>query len=196
MRMASFLNRAFYKKQAMRISTYDIPRVISLYKEDEERIYLPRGCSELLFEMLDGIGVTYHIQDLKNEGVPLQVAFRETLKEKQQVALDELIKYDFGILVAPTAFEKTVVAAALITHHKVNTIILVNNVNLCIQWRESLKKFLDAPDEFEIGEIHATKKRITGQIDVALVQSLNSNEELKSIRNHYGMVICDEVHQV
>lgn len=44
--MASFGNPEFYSKQAMRISTYNTPRVIGVYQETDKYLWLPRGVEE------------------------------------------------------------------------------------------------------------------------------------------------------
>ena len=51
-RLACFKNPDFYKAQAMRMSTFDKPRIISLAEEDERYIMLPRGCREALENLL------------------------------------------------------------------------------------------------------------------------------------------------
>ena len=51
-------------------------------------------------------------------------------------------RHDDGVLCAPTAFGKTVVAARLIAERKVNTLVLVHRRNLLEQWRERLAIFL------------------------------------------------------
>src|SRR5699024_7133890 len=40
--LASFRNPEFYQRQAMRQSTYNYPRIISLFEESADRLYLPR----------------------------------------------------------------------------------------------------------------------------------------------------------
>ena len=43
-RLAAFQNPEFYKTQAMRLSTWDKPRIISCAEEFAHHIALPRGC--------------------------------------------------------------------------------------------------------------------------------------------------------
>ena len=62
-RIASFRNPEFYAKQGMRLSTYNIPRVISCANLLDKYIALPRGCEDAVIEMLDRNDVTYHIDD-------------------------------------------------------------------------------------------------------------------------------------
>jgi hypothetical protein len=43
-RLAAFQNPDFYKSQAMRLPTYDKPRIISCAEDFPNHIGLPRGC--------------------------------------------------------------------------------------------------------------------------------------------------------
>jgi hypothetical protein len=51
-RLAAFQNPEFYKAQAMRLSTYDKPRVIACAEDHPHHIGLPRGSLEELQHML------------------------------------------------------------------------------------------------------------------------------------------------
>lgn len=200
MRMTSFLNQKYYENQAKRLSVYNIPRIISLYKEDDEKLYLPRGCFEKVIELLKLLDVNFIINDNRNNGEKLEIDFKGTLKEEQKIAVNELLKYDNGIFVAPTGFGKTVVATYLINELKVNTLILVNNKNLSDQWIERLNSFLEikykTDKKYCIGSINSTSKKITNKIDVALIQTLASNEEIRKKLDNYGLIIFDEVHHL
>ena len=43
-RIAAFRNPEFYEKQGMRLSTYNIPRIISCSEMTDDYLVLPRGC--------------------------------------------------------------------------------------------------------------------------------------------------------
>ena len=64
-RLASFKNPVFYRQQAIRLSTYRIPRIISCADETLEYLCLPRGCEEDLFAELEFVGVI-HVTDHRN----------------------------------------------------------------------------------------------------------------------------------
>ena len=102
-----------------------------------------------------------------------------------------MLKYDNGILCAPTAFGKTVIGCKLIEERKVNTLILVNKLQLLTQWKERIKEFLDVE---EVGEISGKKKNITNVIDVASIKSIWNNGDVSDITKNYGMIIIDECH--
>ncbi|MCP3872575.1 MAG: DEAD/DEAH box helicase family protein, partial [Desulfobacteraceae bacterium] len=141
-RLASFKNPMFYKHQAMRLSTYGHPRVISCADETMDYLCLPRGCAIDLFTELEQFGIDVHFIDKTNRGKKIDVKFNGHLRDEQPLALDHLLHHDTGILSGATAFGKTVVAIKLIAERKINTLILVHKVSLLSQWKEKLSKFL------------------------------------------------------
>ena len=52
-----------------------------------------------------------------------------------------MIEHDNGILLAATAFGKTVLCADLIATKKVNTLILLESSSLLEQWKDSCRHF-------------------------------------------------------
>jgi len=82
-----------------------------------------------------------------------------------------MIAHDMGALSATTAFGKTVVAAWLIAERGVNTLVLVHRRQLLEQWVERLSTFLGLPAK-TIGRIGGGRKKPTGMLDVAIIQSL------------------------
>ena len=199
-RLASLPNPNYYEAQKQRRSVYNIPRVQRLYREDESFIYLPRGCYEDLIKVLNFFGVELIIKDNQTLGEMIMVSFRGTLKECQKEGLDKLLKYDNGLFVARPSFGKTVTAIALISEIKLNTLIIVPNLNLLRQWIVRLNDFLDVGYEYKkendkFGQFFGAKKKLTNKIDVACIDSLLS-EDGEDIMKRYGIVIIDEVHHI
>ena len=58
------------------------------------------------------------------------------------MAVSAMLHHDAGVLCAPTAFGKTVTAAAIIARRGVNTLVLVHRTELLKQWQERLQAFL------------------------------------------------------
>lgn len=121
--------------------------------------------------------------------------FQGNLRDEQVAAVDRILKHDEGVLCAPTAFGKTVVAARLIAERKVNTLVLLHRQQLLDQWRERLAMFLNLPVK-SIGQIAGGKAARTGLIDVALLQSLHRKGEVKDFVADYGHVVIDECHHL
>ncbi|WP_342744649.1 DEAD/DEAH box helicase [Paraburkholderia ribeironis] len=107
----------------------------------------------------------------------------------------DLLRHDTGILHAPTAFGKTVTAASMIARRGVNTLILVHRRELLDQWRERLQTFL-ALDRRCIGSIGGGRMKATGQIDIAMLQSVAPGGSRGEVLRCYGHVIVDECHHV
>jgi len=195
MRLAAFQNPEFYKAQAMRLSTFGKPRVISCSEDFPKHIGLPRGCWNDLRNMLNTYHIDMEVKDERFTGHAVAVDFHGGLRPFQKEAVHALLQHDNGILSAATAFGKTVVAARLIAARKVNTLIIVHRKQLLDQWRERLSVFLGLPRK-SIGQIGGGKAKLTGIVDVALIQSLNRKGEVKDLVGDYGHVIVDECHHV
>lgn len=190
-RLATFANPEFYKKQKLRMSVYNVPMVIDCGKEDEKYLKLPRGTYNYLESLCNVNNIEIISKDERFVGNKIEVKFNGSLKEEQQIAINHMLKYDNGILCAPTGFGKTVIGCKLIAERKVNTLILVNKIQLLNQWKDRIKEFLDVK---EVGEISSKKKNITNVIDVVSVKSLWNNGNVLDIAKNYGMIIIDECH--
>ena len=194
-RLAAFQNPEFYKTQARRLSTWDKPRIISYAEEFAHHIALPRGCLHEVKDLLLACGSHVCIRDERNVGVPIEVTFQGTLRDEQAAAVPQALLHEDGILCAPTAFGKTVVASKLIAERRINTLVLVHRRQLLDQWRERLAGFLNLPPK-AIGHIAGGKAARTGVVDVGLIQSLQRNGEVKDFVAEYGHVIVDECHHL
>ena len=117
------------------------------------------------------------------------------MRPEQSKAVEAVLAHDIGVLCAPTAFGKTVAAAAVIASRKTSTLIIVHRTQLLDQWRNRLAAFLEV-DERAIGIIGAGKRSATGLVDVAIMQSLVRKGVVRDIVAKYGQVIVDECHHV
>ncbi|MCL4442179.1 MAG: helicase, partial [Firmicutes bacterium] len=138
-RLAAFKNPEFYKAQAMRMPTFDKPRVISCSEETAEYISLPRGCEAALDKMLKEAGVSIDWVDKTYPGRDIDVEFSGILRDEQPIAARQMLSHTNGILCGTTAFGKTVVAINLIAERKTNTLILVDKVSLVSQRERSIE---------------------------------------------------------
>lgn len=194
-RVAAFQNPEFYKAQAMRLPTRDKPRVISCSEEFAQHLALPRGCLQEVCDLLNEHRIRVLIRDERYSGKPIEVSFQGNLRDDQAKAIRQTLRHDEGVLCAPTAFGKTVVAAKLIAERAVSTLILVHREQLLEQWRARLAVFLDLPPK-AIGQVVGGKDNRTGLIDVALLQSLQRKGDVKDCVAEYGHVIADECHHL
>ena len=209
-RIAAFKNPEFYSKQALRLSTYSVPRIISCFDITDEYLAMPRGCEDAILSFLNDNNVKYSITDETSHGKKISVTFTGKEREEQTDAINALLTYSNGVLHATTAFGKTVTAAAIIARKKVNTLILVHSKALLTQWHERLTEFLDIDfKETEepkkrgrkkvfspIGCLDSAGNSLHGIIDIALIQSCLDEDGVKPFVQDYGMVIVDECHHV
>jgi len=194
-RLAAFQNPEFYKKQAMRFSVWDEPRVIGCAENHPNHIALPRGCLDAALALLRDNSIGCEMVDERYVGLPLDVAFAGILRPDQEFAVAAMLHHDAGVLCAPTAFGKTVTAAAMIARRGVNTLVLVHRTELLKQWQERLQSFLGVCKGV-VGTIGGGKAKPTGKIDIAVMQSLSRQGEVNPLVENYGHVIVDECHHV
>jgi superfamily II DNA or RNA helicase len=190
-RLAAFQNPEFYAAQAMRRPTFGKPRVISCAELFTNHIALPRGCFDAVINLLATNGIRPELRDERCSGTH----FLGTLTPEQQVAVDAMLAYETGVLAATTAFGKTVVAAKLIAERNTNALVLVHRQQLLDQWVARLRTFLDIGTD-RIGVIRGGRKRPTGVIDVATIQSLVRKGEVSDLVADYGHLIVDECHHL
>ncbi|MBN1890421.1 MAG: DEAD/DEAH box helicase, partial [Thermoflexales bacterium] len=194
-RLAAFQNPEFYQAQAMRLSTFGKPRVISCCEDFPQHLGLPRGCLDELLELFQSLKVKVTLTDQRFAGAPLELQFQASLRAEQQQAADALLQHETGVLSASTAFGKTVVAAYLIAQRQVNTLIVVHRRQLLDQWVEALSQFLSLVPK-EIGQIGSGKHKPTGKVDVAMVQSLSHKGVVDDLVGGYGHIVIDECHHI
>jgi superfamily II DNA or RNA helicase/very-short-patch-repair endonuclease len=195
LRLAAFQNPEFYRAQSMRLPTYDKPRIISCAEDHPKHFALPRGCLDEVMETLEALKIQPLLRDERFGGNSFSVSFTGELRPEQQRAAEALLRHDTGVLAATTAFGKTVVAAWLIAQRGVNTLILVHRLQLLEQWIERLSSFLNVPAK-GIGRLGGGRKKLTGALDVALMQSLVRKEVVDDRVAGYGNLIVDECHHI
>lgn len=179
-------------------------------REINNQITIPRGLADDLFKFLDTYNVEYELQDLRVLPETFDVSFNGELRMDQDIAFQMLEQHECGVLSASTGFGKTVIGSRLIASKKVPTPILVNNKELALQWEVRLEMFLDMTmitdqitetgrkrKQIFVGRLGGGKNRLTGRVDIALMQSMsNKDKSLKELIHNYGMVIVDECHRV
>jgi superfamily II DNA or RNA helicase/very-short-patch-repair endonuclease len=195
LRIAAFQNPEFYRAQAMRLPTYGKPRIISCAEEHSYHLGLPRGCLDDVRQFLAELNIEAIMRDERTGGRPISLAFEGELRPEQLRAAEAMLAHDMGVLAATTAFGKTVIAAWLIARRGVNALVLVHRQQLLEQWIERLSSFLGTP-RAAIGRIGGGRRKTSGVVDVALVQSLVRKGAVDDVVGEYGHLIVDECHHL
>ena len=193
--LASIHNPVFYEKQRMRFSTWDTPRFIRCYEEDLEWIHIPRGLAERVNELIASVGSRLEVSDVRPQHQKIGFEFVGELRPHQREAVDAATPHDLGVIVAPPGTGKTVMACAVIAHHELPTLVLVDRKPLLDQWSSRLQEHLEL-DPDQIGVIGGGKNKPTGVVDVAMIQSVARREEPAELFEQYGLVVVDECHHL
>ena len=82
--------------------------------ETPQHIALPRGCFDAAMSLLLENGIACDLRDERVEGQPLNLSFTGSLRLDQEAAVTSMLPHNSGVLCTPTAFGKTVTAAAII----------------------------------------------------------------------------------
>jgi superfamily II DNA or RNA helicase len=195
LRLAAFQNPEFYRAQAMRLPTFNKPRVIACGDDLANYIALPRGCFVEVGQLLENHRIKTVIRDERFAGRQIDAEFSGQLRPAQLDAASMIAQHDDGILCAPTAFGKTALAAWLIATRKVNTLVLVHRQQLLDQWCARLAMFLKLPAD-SIGQVGGGKTKPSGLVDIAIIQSTQDKAGVKDFVAEYGQVIVDECHHL
>ena len=214
--LATFANPEFYRAQSMHQSVFGKPRLIDLSELRGGCVAIPRGCKAQLERLLQETGVSVHYSDERKSDNQIVMTFKGALRPEQQIAADQMLIYEDGIMSAPTGFGKTVIGAYLIAAIGLPTLVIVPKTALITQWKSQLERFVDITDNREpvrtpkgriskkqpplIGQIGGGKTAVSGLIDVASFQSLSGKDRqtgeliVKDLVRNYGLIICDECH--
>ncbi|MBI5443027.1 MAG: DEAD/DEAH box helicase family protein, partial [Deltaproteobacteria bacterium] len=195
LRLAAFQNPEFYRAQALRLPTFGKPRIIVCAEDYPRHIGLPRGCLEDAVGLLSELKIRAGLRDERCRGEPLAVSFSGELRPEQLAAAEAMLAHDTGVLSATTAFGKIVIAAWLIARRGVNTLVLVHRRQLLEQWVERLSTFLALPAD-AIGKLGGGRRKTTGALDVALLQSLVRKGVVDDRVGDYGHLVMDECHHL
>ncbi len=195
MRLATIPNPEFFVKQRMRFPVFNIPRCISSFERSEGAIALPRGVLESVSELFEKRGARLEIVDLRLSEKRIQIRFTGRLTPSQKEAVGACEGRENGVLVAPPGSGKTVMACSLICRWKLATVVLVSRSSIAKQWRARLKEFTSLQDD-RIGSLGGGKSKLTGVVDIVMLQSLARLEDAAAFFSGYSAVVVDECHHV
>jgi superfamily II DNA or RNA helicase len=193
---ASFHNPEFYRKQNQRFSTWNTPRLVCGFDAtDPDWLKLPRGLADEATQLVTAAGGTLTITSELPEHPSIDAHFTGELTEVQQQAVQEVAAHPTGVFVAPPGAGKTVMACALIAHHRMPTAVIVNRSELLDQWKQRLAAFLDLGDH-QVGSLGGGKDRRGHVVDLIMLQTLSHRDAPTDLLDGYGLVIVDECHSV
>jgi superfamily II DNA or RNA helicase len=193
--LAAVHNPEFYRREQQRRSTWKIPRLIRCYQEDLEYLWLPRGLAEHAARLVADAGSHLELYGTLRDPPAADHQFDGVLSDLQHEAVTELAKHRLGVLVAPTGAGKTVMACALIAHHRMPTLIIVDRQQLADQWRTQLTILLGLTGR-QVGQLGGGRHRRSHVVDLGMFQSIARRVDDPDVFDGYGLVVIDECHHV
>ncbi|HQR80962.1 MAG TPA: DEAD/DEAH box helicase family protein, partial [Actinomycetota bacterium] len=190
---ASMYNPEFYDRQRRRQSTWNVPRIITSYDETlDDHLVLPRGLLETASKLVEEAGSRVEIEDLRVSGDSQNFTLDLDLQPVQRSAVDDVLQHDLGLLVAPPGSGKTVMACAVVAARGVSTLVLVDRKTLADQWRRQIQALFGVKP----GQLGGGRSKLTGLIDIAMLQTLARRPDTGEKVANYGLVVVDECHHV
>lgn len=188
----SMPNPEVQKKQAMKFSTYNIPRIIKMYSKNENTYILPVGEIDNVWK------IHPHIEDYEIDfGKHDKLQFPEnTLKlyDYQEKAVKEMIKTKRGILESKCGSGKSIMGLEIIRRIGYKALIIVQTKEIMDQFKNYLEKVFNMK-KGEYGIIAAGKVEIGSLVTIALRQTL-VNVDLLQYKYEFGTIVVDEVQNV
>ena len=193
--LASFHNPKFYERQKLRLSTFQVPRLIRCYEEDISHIHLPRGILKDIQDVTKEAGSELSVIDQRSYLERISFQFRGSLRPAQEGAVRNLLAHEMGVLVAPPGAGKTIMGCYMLAKRSLPTLILAHRKPILEQWRLQLMELLGLPS-WQIGQVGGGRRRRSGIVDLAMIQSLTSIDDLDAFFANYGFIVVDECHHL
>ena len=161
-----------------------------VYRESNNKIYIPRYFGEELFGPAKTIKIT--------EGDNINLEFTGALRDYQipiaKTYLDHVKNGGGGLLEMYCGAGKTDTTIALVGYIKKKTLIIVHKEFLMTQWIERILKYYPTA---KIGKIQGQIIDIDGKdIVIAMLQSLSMKDYPSTLFDSFGFTIIDEVHHI
>ena len=194
----NFANTEYFIKTKAGKNTFETERYFKFVEENENEVIVPRGFIGKLIRFCQVNNFEYSFNDTRKKLDSVDFQFNAQLREHQQIAIETVVKKDFGVIVAPPGSGKTIVGLKIVSDRKQPALIIVQRKQLVEQWIERIETFMGIP-KHEIGRIGQGKSKVGKKITIATIQSLSkelNNAESDSFANTFGTIIVDECHHI
>jgi superfamily II DNA or RNA helicase len=151
--------------------------------------WVPRGYTFYMTRWFRNKGIPFKVLDYTQTLPSLNLKFSGENREYQEKAIQDMLSYPTGVLVASTGSGKTVMACRIIAKRQQPTLIIVHSKELMNQWRDSIKKFLG----IKCGQVGDSRIDIM-PITVGIINSVRTRTS--ELDKYFGHVICDECHRI
>lgn len=191
----NFINSEYIIKQKIGRSVYNVQKYFKLIKESKESIMIPRGFLNQLIDFCSEKKIDFEVLDKRKKLDQVLFHSKIQLKSAQKKIINICDNNQEGVIVAPPGFGKTIVGIELIARKCQPALIIVHRKQIFDQWVNRIQDFLGLVKK-DIGQVSASKKKVSKYITVAMIQSLAKFKDLKDISESFGTIIIDECHHI
>jgi len=194
----NFYNSAYFVKKQMSRNLKDTERYFNFIEDTEQEVSIPRGMTGALLAFCAKYSIKHEFKDDRQKLDTVKYNCNLMLREHQKLALNEVQRKDFGVIVAPPGSGKTIIGLKIISEKQQPALIIVHRKQIAQQWIERIEAFLDIPRK-EIGKIGQGKAKIGKHVTIAMIQTLAKKldkHDMEGLNNAYGTIIIDECHHV
>ena len=163
-----------------------------LYKENENKLYLPKSYGIKMFNEPD-------FNYLNQNAVKVKLRFNGVLRDNQKPVIDAFMNatqktVGGGIVCVGCGFGKTILSLYILSLLGYKTLVIVHKEFLAYQWIERINEFLP---EARIGKIQQNVIDIEDkEIVIGMLQSISMKDYEKTVFESFGFVILDECHHL
>lgn len=187
-------NPEYAKKRALGLWTGTTPSKLLTWRDSDGGFSLARGCTALVRGVCEELGIRPHFLDRRVTAHVEWGAFQVQPRPYQEDGILECVRYEQGIVKAPTGSGKTLMALAVLPRLGQRALVVVRDRNLLEQWRDRATDNLGLRLK-DIGICRGGKRTVGQHLTLALQQTLYSKSfPLEDFAKQFGAVIVDEVH--
>lgn len=180
-------NPDYLKKVRMHFWLGNTPETLSLFETRGDTLILPFGTLRAIAPML---GLCVVVSDF-SEGQTVDFNCDVPLYDYQGVAVDEVLKYHYGILQSPAGSGKTQMGISLVARLGKRTLWLTHTKDLLNQSKARAEQYMD---ESLIGTITEGKVSIGKGITFATIQTM-CRLDLAQYKYLWDVIVVDECHR-
>lgn len=175
-------------------NTHGKPASIELFRRDGEFLVLPRGYGRRLVIHLQADNIAFNFED--HRLILPRVNFNSViqLRNYQESAVNEFVKWKIGGIVAPCGAGKTMIGLEALARIGQPALWVTHTKELADQVIERACSVFDLIKD-EIGFIGDGKFRIGDRLTVALIQTL-SKSDIDEFKHRFGALFIDEAHHL
>jgi len=191
----NFINPEFFLKKKLWKSTYKTEKFFNLIKEDNEKIYLPRGFLENFIIFLDENKIDYKIYTDNDNFENIEYKSNINLYKYQNNVLEITKNKNNWIIVSPPWSGKTVMALKIIEEKWLKSLIILHRKELLNQWKDRIESFYWI-NKKGIWRIWWWKTKIWEKVTLWMIQWLSRSKDLENLWKLFWTIIIDECHHI